>query len=37
VAERAHDLADGVRRAARAVDEGAAAATLAKLAEVSNA
>ena len=37
VAERAHDLADGVRRAARAIDEGAAAATLAKLAEVSNA
>ena len=37
VADRAQNLADGVRRAARAVDEGAAAATLAKLAEVSNA
>jgi anthranilate phosphoribosyltransferase len=33
----ARDLADGVARAARAVDEGAASATLEKLVEVSNA
>ena len=37
VAGIARDLADGVARAARAVDEGAAAATLEKLVEVSNA
>jgi anthranilate phosphoribosyltransferase len=37
VAGAARDLDDGVKRAAHAVDEGAAAATLEKLAEVSNA
>jgi anthranilate phosphoribosyltransferase len=37
VAGAARDLDDGVKRAARAVDGGAAAATLEKLAEVSNA
>jgi anthranilate phosphoribosyltransferase len=37
VAGAARDLGDGVKLAARAVDEGAAAATLEKLAEVSNA
>ena len=36
VAGRADDLACGVERAARALDEGEAAATLEKLAEVSN-
>ena len=37
VAGVAGDLADGVARAARAIDEGAAAATLETLVQVSNA
>lgn len=37
VAGVADDIADGVRRAADAIDGGAAAATLDRLVEVSNA
>ena len=37
VAGKARDLDDGVQRAARAVDGGAAAATARKLVQVSNA
>ncbi len=37
VAGLARDLADAVARGARAIDEGAAAATLERLVEVSNA
>jgi anthranilate phosphoribosyltransferase len=37
IADRAADLAEGAALAARALDEGAAAATLAKLVQISNA